>query len=177
MPALAVSEDLLDLVLCIIVCCFECLLTLLLLFLGISHTTCKVVTESDDGQSEFSDSDDIERELAAWRAEDETLADRFYALKDAISPSTREKLVKTWRTSTSWATWGGKLAGNAVWVITTSALLVGLPLALAIENETMMVQQEKEMLAQQQGAQQVRQAANSDFEKRSTDAAFLSHSR
>lgn len=41
-------------------------------------------------------------------------------------------------------------------MITTSALLVGLPLALAIENETMMVQQEKEMLAQQQGAQQVR---------------------
>lgn len=115
----------------------------------------KVVTESDDGQSEISDTDDIERELAEWRAEDETIADRLYALKDIISPSTRERIVSTWKTSTSYATWGGKLAGNAVWVITTSALLVGLPLALAIENETMMVQQEKEMLAQQQGAQQV----------------------
>lgn len=118
----------------------------------------KVVTESDDGQSVISETDDIERELAEWRAEDETLADRLYALRDIVSPSTRKRLVETWRTTTSYATWGGKLAGNAVWVITTSALLVGLPLALAIENETMMVQQEKEMLAQQQGAQQVSQA-------------------
>jgi import receptor subunit TOM22 len=84
------------------------------------------------------------------------LSERLYALKDIVSPTTRKRIISTWQASTSWATWGGKLAGNAVWVVTTSALLVGLPLALAIENETMMVQQEKEMLAQQQGAQQVR---------------------
>lgn len=123
------------------------------------YITQKVVTESDDGQSDISDGDDeIERELAEWRVEDESIADRLYALRDIVSPTTRKRIVETWRTSTSYATWGGKLAGNAVWVITTSALLVGLPLALAIENETMMVQQEKEMMAQQQGAQQVRTA-------------------
>lgn len=109
-----------------------------------------------DAMSELSDSDDLERALSTWRKEDETIADRIYALKDILSPSTRSKIVETWSTSSSWAFWGGKLAGNAIWVVTTSALLVGLPLALAIENETMMVQQEKEMLAQQQGAQQVR---------------------
>lgn len=42
-----------------------------------------------------------------------------------------------------------------MWVVTTSALLVGLPLALALEDEAKVVQQEKEMLEQQQGAQQV----------------------
>ena len=109
-----------------------------------------------DTHSDLSDGEELERALSKWRKEDETLADRFFALKDMLSPSTRYKIRETWSTSTSWGFWGGKLAGNAIWVVTTSALLVGLPLALAIENETMMVQQEKEMLAQQQGAQQVR---------------------
>ena len=50
---------------------------------------------------------------------------------------------------------GGKLVGNVVWVVTTSMLLIGLPLALSLEDEAMRSAQEKEMLAQQQGAQQV----------------------
>ena len=50
---------------------------------------------------------------------------------------------------------GGKLVGNLVWIVTTSALLVGLPLALSLEDEAKIVAQEKEMLAQQAGAQQV----------------------
>lgn len=47
------------------------------------------------------------------------------------------------------------MAGNVAWVIATSALLVGLPLVLVLEDESRVVQQEKEMLAQQQGAQAV----------------------
>ena len=50
------------------------------------------------------------------------------------------------------------VVGNLVWIVTTSALLVGLPLALSLEDEAKIVAQEKEMLAQQQGAQQVRPA-------------------
>ncbi|KAH9980001.1 hypothetical protein BGW80DRAFT_1454545 [Lactifluus volemus] len=38
--------------------------------------------------------------------------------------------------------------------VTTSALLIGLPLALILEDEAKVVAQENEMLAQQQGAQQ-----------------------
>ena len=103
---------------------------------------------SDTLSDDLEDEEDLERALAAYRPEDETL-------KDMVSPTTRRRIAETWSTSTSWAFWGGKAAGNAVWIATTSALLVGLPLAMAIENETMMVQQEKEMLGQQQGAQQV----------------------
>lgn len=112
---------------------------------------------SDFGGSEnSSDDEDLELELSSWRPEDESISDRIYALRDMISPRTRASIAETWETASTWAIWGGKLAGNAVWVATTSALLVGLPLALSIENETMMVQQEKEMMAAQQGAQQVR---------------------
>jgi import receptor subunit TOM22 len=40
--------------------------------------------------------------------------------------------------------------------VTTSALLIGLPLALILEDEAKVVAQENEILAQQQGTQQVR---------------------
>ena len=113
-------------------------------------------SEADDAKSDISDDiEELDRAMARWRPEDETIADRLYALKDMVSPSTRQKLSQTWSKTYSWGYWGGRLLGNGAWIITTSALLVGLPLALSIENETMMVQQEKEMLAQQQGAQQV----------------------
>jgi import receptor subunit TOM22 len=48
-----------------------------------------------------------------------------------------------------------------VWIVTTSALLVGLPLALAVEDEAKVVAQDQEILAQQQGAQQVRSILDS----------------
>ena len=49
----------------------------------------------------------------------------------------------------------GALIGNIVWVLTTSALLIALPLGLALEDEAKLVAQEKEMFEQQQGTQGV----------------------
>jgi import receptor subunit TOM22 len=43
------------------------------------------------------------------------------------------------------------VAGNIVWVVTTTALMIGLPMALAIEDEARVIAQEKEMMGQQQG--------------------------
>jgi len=51
--------------------------------------------------------------------------------------------------------------GNAVWIVTTSALLVALPLALVLEDEAKIVQQERELMAQQQGQQML--AAGTPF--------------
>ena len=92
----------------------------------------------------------IESELG-----DESLYDRFTALKDIVPPSTRHSISSKVSTTASFFKKGGKILGNIVWVVTTSALLVGLPLALSLEDEAKIVAQEKEMLAQQQGAQQV----------------------
>lgn len=86
---------------------------------------------------------------------DESLYDRFTALKDIVPPSTRHSISSTVSSTTSFVKRGGKILGNIVWIVTTSALLVGLPLALSLEDEAKIVAQEKEMLAQQQGAQQV----------------------
>lgn len=88
--------------------------------------------------------------------EEETFYERIAALADIVPPTTRHKISSQLSSVASWTKAGGKLLGNLVWIATTSALLVGLPLALSLEDEAKIVAQEKEMLAQQQGAQQVR---------------------
>jgi import receptor subunit TOM22 len=96
--------------------------------------------------SDVSDDDNIANE---------TYTDRLIALKDIVAPSTRLEAVRKWQQATSWVSTGSQWAGNAVWIITTSALLVGLPLALAIEDEARIVGQEKELQMQQSGQQSV----------------------
>ena len=85
----------------------------------------------------------------------ESLFDRLAALQDIVPPTTRHSISSRVSRTTSFLVRGGKFAGNIAWVIATSALLVGLPLVLVLEDESRIVQQEKEMLAQQQGAQAV----------------------
>lgn len=87
--------------------------------------------------------------------ENETVFERIAALVDIVPPTTRHKISSRLATTGSVLKRGSKLVGNIVWVLTTSALLVALPLALSLEDEAKIVQQEKEMLEQQAGAQQV----------------------
>ncbi|KIJ64983.1 hypothetical protein HYDPIDRAFT_89844 [Hydnomerulius pinastri MD-312] len=56
---------------------------------------------------------------------DETFYDRLSAL--VVPPTTRHNISKT----TSFVKKTGKVVGNIVLIVTTSALLMGLPLALS----------------------------------------------
>jgi import receptor subunit TOM22 len=85
----------------------------------------------------------------------ETLYNRITALVDIIPPQTRYRLTSGISRTRSLVQKGGKVIGNVVWVLTTSALLVGLPLVLILEDEAKIVNEERNVLAQQQGAQQV----------------------
>ncbi|KZP33523.1 mitochondrial import translocase, subunit Tom22 [Athelia psychrophila] len=100
---------------------------------------------------------------------DETLYDRIAALVDIVPPTTRHTLSSRFSAATSFIKAGGKLAGNIVWIVTTSALLVGLPLALSLEDEAKIVAQEQEMMAQQQGAQQMLGGQGSMFPPPATE--------
>lgn len=91
----------------------------------------------------------ISSELSA----DETFYDRLSALVDIIPPTTRHNIASKVSKTASVVKKTGKVIGNVVWIVTTSALLVGLPLALSLEDEAKIVAQEKELMAQQQGAQ------------------------
>lgn len=109
-------------------------------------------SSSSSRTSSSSSLSSVSSELSA----DETFIDRLTALVDIVPPTTRQSIYSRVSKTASFFKRGGKLAGNIVWVLTTSAILVGLPLALSLEDEAKIVQQEQEMLAQQQGAQQVR---------------------
>jgi hypothetical protein len=66
-----------------------------------------------------------------------------------IPPSTRRSISSTYSTGYAWTastlSWGGK----ALWVVSTSALLVGLPWALAYGDEQQQIEMEREMKMQQ----------------------------
>ncbi|EJD41288.1 mitochondrial import translocase, subunit Tom22 [Auricularia subglabra TFB-10046 SS5] len=85
----------------------------------------------------------------------ESLVDRLAALVDIVPPQTRHSISTRVARTADVLKRTSKALGNVVWVLTTSALLVGLPLALALEDESKIVQQEREMLEQQQGVQQM----------------------
>ena len=107
-------------------------------------------------ESNVSDISDISDDDDFFDPNSESIYDRVVALKDIVSPKTRSSLSQTLQSAQAWASWGWFSAGSVAWVVSTSALLVGLPLALAIEDETRIVQQEREMQMQSQGQQQVR---------------------
>ena len=105
-----------------------------------SHPTNTLTTESDASDI----SDDYE----------ETLADRIAALADIVPPTYRKKLSSAANTTYDWTTSGLSFSGKALWVISTSALLLGIPWALAFSEEQQMQEMEREM-RMQQGANEV----------------------
>ena len=85
----------------------------------------------------------------------ETLADRLLALRDVIPPVQRARLGAGLTTGYRWVAAGLTLGGKSLWVLSTSAMLVGIPWALAFTEEAQMMEMEKEM-KMQQSANEVR---------------------
>ncbi|OZJ02304.1 hypothetical protein BZG36_05195 [Bifiguratus adelaidae] len=102
---------------------------------------------SDSDYSDYSDSEDDHVE--------ESLLDRVYALRDMIPLEQRTAFANASSTAFSYGRTGVQWLGKGAWVVTTSMLLLVLPLALEIEKEAALVQYEKEAMQQQQGAQQM----------------------
>ncbi|CAO3676695.1 unnamed protein product [Umbelopsis vinacea] len=80
---------------------------------------------------------------------------RIAALKDIIPQKQRDSLSYGFTKLSSWSKTGATFVGKSAWVITTSMLLLVLPLALEIEKEQALVAYEKEALQQQGAAQQM----------------------
>ncbi|KAJ3517440.1 hypothetical protein NLJ89_g493 [Agrocybe chaxingu] len=122
----------------------------------------EIVEEKDTGASPYASSSSSRTSssvsLSSVESDtsvDESFLDRLAALKDIVPPTTRHSIFTRVSKTASFLKRSSKFIGNIVWVVTTSALLVGLPLALTLEDEAKIVAQEKEMLEQQQGAQQM----------------------
>lgn len=120
----------------------------------------KFGSESDDSDEDDSDDEVLERGLTIPQ---ETVWERISALRDIIPPSTRRSITQKINTFTTYGgvslLWGGR----AVWVLSTTMLLWGLPYSLAVEDEMRVIQQERDMNPQQHGAQSVSRSRKDAF--------------
>ena len=71
-----------------------------------------------------------------------------------MPPTYRKKPSSAANTTYDWTASGLSFSGKALWVISTSALLLGIPWALAFSEEQQMQEMEREM-RMQQGASEV----------------------
>ena len=93
---------------------------------------------------------------------EESLSDRLLALKDIIPPTTRSYISSTVSTTTSYIKYGLGFGGKALFVLSTSALLLGVPWALAFAEEQQVVEMEKEMRMREMGGEVSQFLATSD---------------
>lgn len=105
-----------------------------------------VETKPEAYESDASDSDsDIEDD----DIENETIYDRVVALKDIIDPVQRQQILSSFEVAKSYASAAFNKSGNLLWTLTSSVLILGVPLSLAILSETQLQEMEKEMSLQQ----------------------------
>ncbi|KAK5137324.1 hypothetical protein LTR08_000294 [Meristemomyces frigidus] len=106
-------------------------------------------TDDESELSEIEDDDTL----------DETLFDRVAALQDIIPPTYRRNLESVASTGYSWASKAVGLSGKTLWVVSTSALLLGVPWALAFSEEQQVQEMEREMRMQQSANELLTQGA------------------
>lgn len=94
--------------------------------------------EDSDEDSEYDDDDDFD-------PADETLCERIEALKDIFTPAQREFFSNAVSNITTYSKLATFKLGSALWYLTTTSMLVGVPLAVAILNETQLTELEKEL--------------------------------
>jgi import receptor subunit TOM22 len=101
-----------------------------------------------DSEISTDDEDDV--------PDEETLTDRILALKDIIPPTTRSYIANKVETGTGWVKSGFLFSGKTLWIVSTSALLLGVPWALAFAEEQQVVEMENEMKMREQGTKDVK---------------------
>ncbi|EEQ47052.1 hypothetical protein CAWG_05607 [Candida albicans WO-1] len=99
----------------------------------------------DEASSEQSDDDDDESDLDDFDFENETLLERIVALKDIVPPEQRESIYNLSSTIGDLFKSSVQNGGKFLWTLTSSSLLLGVPLALAILSETQLQEMERGM--------------------------------
>lgn len=117
-------------------------------FLSFSTYSFTDINNVHSQDSEISSESDLE-------GEGETVYDRLYALKDIVPPSARRNISSSASALTSFAKSSVSFTGKALWVISTSVFLVGVPWALAYAEEEQYIQLEREQ-GMIKGANEVR---------------------
>lgn len=111
-----------------------------------------------DTESELSDAESDDEDV-----EDETFTDRLVALRDIVPPQYRSKLASSASSTYNWITSGFTYGAKAAWVVTTSGLLLAVPLALSIVSEQQLMEMEKDVKMAQSANDVMAPGAESGF--------------
>ncbi|RDW76588.1 mitochondrial import receptor subunit TOM22 [Aspergillus mulundensis] len=103
-----------------------------------------VLLASDDEDDDFTDTESEISVESDYDVEGETLYERLSALKDIVPPSARKQATNTVDYVTSFAKSSIAFSGKALWILSTSAFLLGVPWALAYAEEEQYIQMERE---------------------------------
>jgi len=103
-----------------------------------------ILLAGEDDDDEYTDTESEISTDSAIDIETETFYERISALKDIIPPRSRRHITSTVSALTSATKTGLSFGGKALWVISTSAFLLGVPWALAYAEEEQYVQMERE---------------------------------
>lgn len=81
---------------------------------------------------------------------DESVFERIAALIDIIPPVTRVKAQQALEDLGDWSVNAFRFVGSGLWIISTASLLTLFPLALELEREGAVIDQENQQRSQQQ---------------------------
>lgn len=107
----------------------------------------------DVDDDDYSDTDSEISNESEYDPSDETLAERLYALRDIVPPTTRGWISSRVSeiSSTAWSVLS--FSGKGAWVITTSALFFGVPFALSFAEDQQLTAMEQEYNMRQTGSE------------------------
>jgi import receptor subunit TOM22 len=97
-----------------------------------------VDTDSEISSEDESDDEDDE-------TFEETVYERLVALKDMVPPKHRARISGAFNTTYNAVSSVLRFGGKSLWVLSASAIMLGVPYALAVGEEQQMVEMEKEM--------------------------------
>ncbi|KAH6658114.1 mitochondrial outer membrane translocase complex, subunit Tom22 [Truncatella angustata] len=111
----------------------------------------QVGPEEDD--DDYSDTDSEISNESDYDPSNETLGERLYALRDIVPPQTRQSIANGVNNTTDAVKSVLSFGGKTLWVIATSALVLGVPWALAFAEEQQVMDMEREMKMREMGGE------------------------
>lgn len=102
-----------------------------------------IVSDNED-EDDYTDTESEVSVDSSYELESESLYDRLVALKDIVPPQSRRRIAATVSSLTDMTKSTFSFSGKALWVVSTSAFLLGVPWALAFAEEEQYVQMERE---------------------------------
>ncbi|KAK4252138.1 mitochondrial import receptor subunit Tom22-domain-containing protein [Corynascus novoguineensis] len=110
----------------------------------------QVGPEEDD---DFTDTDSEISTESNYDPSEETLAERLAALRDMVPATTRGWIHHKYEATTSAVRAALSFAGRAAWTVSVSALLVGVPFALAYGEDQNFAAMEQEQRMRELGSE------------------------